>query len=63
MIETVRVEQTNRDPRLLRGDELDAISGGEVRHNEFSIKKLVDTATPLAGGMNVAQCDGSVWLV
>jgi prepilin-type processing-associated H-X9-DG protein len=63
MIETIRAEQTNRDPRLLRGGELDAVIGGGVNHSEFSIKKLVDVATPLAGGMNVALCDGSVRLV
>jgi len=34
-------------PRLLRDDELDAVSGGDIKHSEFIIVKLIDKSTPL----------------
>jgi type VI protein secretion system component Hcp len=35
------------DQRVLRDDELDAVSGGGgVSHSDFVIHKLVDAATP-----------------
>ena len=34
--------------RLLRDDELDAVSGGgDIKHSEFIIVKLIDKSTPL----------------
>jgi type VI protein secretion system component Hcp len=35
------------DTRVLRDDELDAVSGGEVSHHDFVIVKLLDKATPI----------------
>ena len=35
------------DPRPLRDDELDAVSGGKVTHSPLVVKKLVDASTPL----------------
>ncbi|HKA71684.1 MAG TPA: hypothetical protein VKE26_07755 [Xanthobacteraceae bacterium] len=38
----------DQDTRLLRDDELDAVSGGgDVKHREFVIVKLIDKSTPV----------------
>ena len=33
--------------RVLREDELDAVSGGTVSHSPLLVKKLVDASSPL----------------
>jgi len=47
-IETrTRKSEQGQDTRLLRDEELDAVSGGKVTHSDFVVKKLVDASTPL----------------